>query len=83
VPLLLLLLLPQVDFWVWDSGIPMLNASAVRTVVLDKPCPTASAPFFCEDPATGRSFCSGEVTHSAPFEVTVCAVTMYQTVSWW
>jgi hypothetical protein len=52
-------LLLQVDFWVWDSGVPMLNASAVRTVVLDKPCPSASAPFFCNDPAAGRSFCSG------------------------
>lgn len=44
----------------WDSGIPMLNASAVRTVVIDKPCPSSSAPFFCEDAAAGRSFCSGE-----------------------
>jgi hypothetical protein len=60
------LLLPlQVDFWVWDSGSPILNATVVRTVVVDKPCPDSSAPYYCQD-NSGRKFCSGDAHMPAP-----------------
>jgi hypothetical protein len=47
-----------VDYWVWDSGTPILNATASRLLLLTKPCPEASTPFFCTDP-DGSNFCAG------------------------
>ena len=44
----------------WDNGSPTLNATVSRTVVLDKPCPDASAPYYCTDTTLGRIFCSGD-----------------------
>jgi hypothetical protein len=51
----------QVDFWVWDSGRPVLNATISRMVLIDAPCPDSSTPYFCENHETGASFCSGEL----------------------
>ncbi len=47
-----------VDLWAWDAGSPALNGSAVRTVVLTTPCPSSSAPYFCQD-NNDQYFCSG------------------------
>lgn len=49
----------QVDFWVWDSGNPILNATISRIVLIDPPCPDSSSPYFCTDEDSGRTFCSG------------------------
>jgi hypothetical protein len=53
----------SIDFWVWDSGNPVLNATVTRTVVLIKLCTTESAPYSCSD-ADGRLFCSGSPCES-------------------
>lgn len=53
-------MLLQIDFWVWDSGRPALNATVSRFVLIDNPCPDSNSPHFCENPQTGASFCSGE-----------------------
>jgi hypothetical protein len=50
-----------VDFWVWDGGYPVKNASTTRTLVLSNPCPSSSSSYFCED-NNGAHFCSGELT---------------------
>ncbi len=47
-----------IDFWVFDGASPPLNASAMRTVVLTTPCPSACAPHFCQD-NNNKYFCSG------------------------
>jgi hypothetical protein len=51
--------LSQVDFWVWDSGRPVLNATVSRIVLVDPPCPDPSTPYLCFDSYAGRSLCSG------------------------
>ena len=48
-----------VDFWVWDSGTPELNATVTRMVMISKPCTDASAPYFCQELAGDGWFCSG------------------------
>lgn len=48
----------DVNFWVWDSGTPVLNATASRLLVVTKPCPDASSPHFCTS-NDGSHFCSG------------------------
>lgn len=49
----------QIDFWVWDNGRPVLNATVTRIVLVDAPCPDPSAPYLCFDSYAGRSLCSG------------------------
>ena len=53
----------EIDFWVWDSGSPVLNATVTRTLVLTKPCTSASAPYACSD-ANGNLSCSGSPCES-------------------
>lgn len=50
---------PQIDFWVWDSGSPVLNATVNRIVLIEAPCPDKSAPYLCYDSHAERSLCSG------------------------
>lgn len=50
-----------VDFWVWDGGSPVRNASVTRMVTITNPCPSAAVPHFCVAPEGSGSyrFCSG------------------------
>lgn len=37
-----------IDFWVWDSKTPPLNATTTRTVTIVNPCQDPDLPFQCE-----------------------------------
>jgi hypothetical protein len=49
----------QIDFWVWDAGRPVLNATVTRILLIDAPCPDKSAPYLCYNEYAGSSLCSG------------------------
>lgn len=58
----------------WDSGSPVLNATVVRIVLIDAPCPDSSVSYFCENQATGRSFCSGAYGCQADVRCAMCHI---------
>jgi hypothetical protein len=47
-----------IDFWIWDRGSPMLNATVNRTLVMTPACTRQEAPYMCKD-NNGLTFCSG------------------------